>query len=178
MSNYIYLITIELDTPIYLTDMHRDMTYNGDVFISGKVEVKSAVVQKSQPSANDFNLQLSAVDQTLVSAIGNTNYKGRRCLIQRATLDTNENVASVETWLDGDLNKYTYTNKLKESVIKLSVSSIFAAFEAIKMINIGVQFKDTINEDQTLYWGKKTPSSGVYSGGGGGRDTDTPTVQV
>ena len=158
MSNYIYLVTFELDTPIYLTDMHRNISYGGHTFISGKVEVKSSVVQKSQPSANDFNLKLSAVDQTLVSAIAASNYKGRRCLIQRATLNADESIASVETWLDGDLNKYNYTNKLKESVITMSVASIFAAFEAVKMVNIGVQFADTINEDQTLYWGKSNPN--------------------
>lgn len=159
MSNYIYLITVDLDVPIYLTDMNHDKTYNSKSFIAGEVKVNSAVVQKSQPSANDFTLLLSAVDQTLVSAIAGSNYKGRRCLIERATLNDDETIASVETWLDGDLNKYTYTNKLNESVIKLSVSSIFAAFESVKMVNIGVQFADTINEDQTLYWGKFAPTT-------------------
>ena len=157
MASYIYLITIELGTPLYLTDMHRDLSHNGHTFISGKINVNSAVVQKSQPSANDFSITLSAVDQTLVSAIASTNYKGKRCLIERATLNDDETISSVETWLDGDLNKYTYANKLKESTIKLSVSSIFAAFDAIKMVNVGVQFASTINEDQTLYWGKDTP---------------------
>ena len=157
MVSYIYLITIELDSPLYLTDMHRNLTNNGHDFISGKVKVDSAVVQKSQPSANDFNITLSAVDQTLVSAIANTNYKGKRCLIERAILNDDETISSTEIWLDGDLNKYTYTNKLNESTIKLSVSSIFAAFDAIKMVNIGAQFASTINEDQTLYWGKVTP---------------------
>ncbi len=168
MSNYIYLITIELDSPIYLTDMHRTIVHNSKNFISGKVVVNSSVVQKSQPSANDFDLKLSAVDQTLISAIADSNYKGRRCLIERATLNDQEAIVAIETWLDGDLNKYTYTNKLKESTIKLSVSSIFAAFEAIKMVNLGVKFADTINEDETLYWGKKTPNSGSYSAGDDG----------
>ena len=161
MSNYIYVVTIFLDVPLYLTDMHRNYSYNGHNFIAGKLKINNAVIQKSQPSANDFSMLLSAVDQTLVSAFTSSNYKGRRCLIERITLNDDETINSVETWLDGDLNKYSYANTLKESVIKLSVGSIFAAFESIKMLNLGVQFADSINVDETLYWGKATPDAPV-----------------
>ena len=141
--------------------MHRDLDYNCHTFISGKLKVSSSVVQKSQPSANDFVISLSAVDQSLVSAIASTNYKGRRCLIERIKLNDDETVNTVETWLDGELNKYSYVNKLKESTITLNIASIFAAFESVKMLNIGLQFADSINNDETLYWGKEAPATSL-----------------
>lgn len=176
MSNYIYAVTIGLDVPIYLTDFHRNIGHNGHTFIAGKLKVDQPVIQKSEPSANDFTLMLSAVDQTLVSAIGGNPYKGKPCLVERLTLNDDETVASYEVWLDGELNQYSYTNKLKESVIKLKVSSIFGAFESVKMLNLNAQFADTINEDQTLYWGKKSPQTTTYSGGGGGRNVDNQNL--
>ena len=157
MANYIYIVTIELDTFVRLTDCHRDFVYDDDTYTSGKLKVENAIEQKSAPSANDFDLTISAVDQTMVSVFANNPYKGRRCLIQRLELDDDENVIDMMIWLDGELNKYTYTNSLNESTIKLTVSSIFAAFSAVKMLNLAIQFADSINEDDNLYWGKAAP---------------------
>ena len=102
MLNYIYAVSIDLDIPIYLTDFHRSIIHDSKIFISGEIDVQSSVTQKSQPSASDFNLTLSAVDQTLVNAFANNDYKNRRCLIERLTLDDDENVIESEIWLDGD----------------------------------------------------------------------------
>lgn len=157
-DNNIYLVTLYLDTPVYLTDMDRDMVYEGRTFIKGKFKTDNAVDQKSTPSANDFSITFSAVDQTLISAIANSNYKGKRCLIQRVSLNEDETIESVQTWLDGELNKYSYKNTPTESTITLVVGSIFAAFEGVKMLNLNLQFADTINEDETLYWGKTAPT--------------------
>lgn len=166
---YIHLVKLDLSTPVYLTDAHRDFEYNGKTYIAGKLDIKQSVKQKAQPSANDFSMTLSAVDQTLVSAFANFPYKGKQCLVLSAVLNDDESIASVSTWLDGELNKYTFNGKEKQSTLKVSVSSIFAAFESINKLNITEQFKDTINDDQTLYWGKSAPnfSSGGGVGGGG-----------
>jgi len=157
MSNYIYAVSISLDVPIYLTDFHRNKTYDGKNFIAGKVKVDSPIVQKSAPSANDFVLIMSAVDQTLVSAFANGAYKNRRCLVERLTLDDDENIIDTEIWLDGDCNKYTYSGKLNTSTISLTVSSIFAAFDMVNMVNLNLQFVDYINASEVKYWGKNAP---------------------
>lgn len=144
--------------------MHRDyMREDGHTFRSGKLKINSAVIQKSQPSANDFSIQLSAVDQTMVSAFTNSNYKGKRCLVERITLHDNETTSDSEIWLDGDLNKYSYKGGLKESTLTISVGSIFAAFESVKMVNLGIKFADSINVDETLYWGKASPDNSTVT---------------
>ena len=167
MSNYIYVVTISLDVPIYLTDSPRNRDYNGHTYIAGKLKITNSINQKSQPSASDFSIELSGVDQTIVSAIAGSNYKGRRCLIEKLTLNDDETIASSEIWLDGDCNKYSYTNKTTTSTIKLSISSIFGAFDSINMINLGIVFADSINVDETKYWGKLSPTTNNYTGAGG-----------
>jgi hypothetical protein len=157
MSNYIYAVSIDLDVPIYLTDFHRSIIHDSKNFISGEIDVQSSVTQKSQPSASDFNLTLSAVDQTLVNAFANNDYKNRRCLIERLTLDDDENVIESEIWLDGDCNKYAYSGKLNTSTLNLMVSSIFAAFDAVNMVNLNLKFAEYINADEVKYWGKEAP---------------------
>ena len=168
MSVYIYVVTLNLDTPVYLTDCHRNYDYNGHNFIAGKLKIDQSVVQRSTPSANDFSIQISAVDNIILPAIVGSDYKGRQCLVERLELNSNESVKSTEVWLDGDLNKYNYINNLKDSILKLSVSSIFGAFESVKSVDLGVQFADTINVDQTLYWGKSAPKVTINGGAGGG----------
>lgn len=167
-----YLIKLDFDTPIYLTDFHRDYDVGGLVYNTGKFYLKSSVVQKAEPSASDFTIEFSAVDQTLVSAFANNSYKNRSCTVTRITMDANEQFVSSETWLDGDMEKYTYTNNEKSSTLKLSVASIFGAFDTITSVNLGHVFSDYINSDVTIHWGQLVGSvSGVDPDGGGGIDT-------
>ena len=181
MSKYIYVVAIDLDTPIYLTDHQRDFLFSGKTYRAGYLKIKSSVKQKSAPSATDFSLELSAVDQTMISAFANNQYKGRSCKITKVYLNDDESVASSETWLDGECNSYSYRGKRKESILTLKLSSIFGAFESVKMINLGVVFADTINSEDILYWGKTSPTNSGYGSGGGngggGRLEDGRTIE-
>ncbi len=175
MSKYIYVVTIDLDVPIYLTDCQHDFSYLGKTFRSGYLKIKSSVKQKSTPSATDFSLVLSGVDQTMISAFANNPYKGRSCKVERLELDDDETVLESKVWLDGECNSYSYTGRTKESNLTLKLSSIFGAFESVKMINLGVVFRDTINSEDILYWGKASPTTTAYGSGGnggGGREED------
>jgi len=58
MSAYIYIVTIGLQNPIYLTDAHRDFAHGGHTFIAGKLKLDQAVTQRAEPSANDFALTI------------------------------------------------------------------------------------------------------------------------
>ena len=62
--------------------MDRNIDYDGHSFIAGKVKVNSTVVQKSQPSANDFDLLISAVDQTMISAITSSRAASASSLVR------------------------------------------------------------------------------------------------
>ena len=155
MSKVIHLIEFGLDTPIYLTDCDRDFINGGHTYIAGKVKIKTPLAQKAEPSANDFSLTLSAVDQTMVSAFTSNPYKSKQCLVKRVELNEDETVNNIEIWLDGSLNKYVYSGKLKESTMKISVGSVFAAFESVNKLNIMDKFSETINIDETRYWGKE-----------------------
>ena len=175
VNPYAHFITIDLSPPVYLTDYHRDIRHDSKDFIAGKIEIKKARRQKAEPSANNFDFTISAVDQTMVSAF-NQNYKGKRCLIQRVEFSEDQQITNLETWLDGDLNRYTHKTSEKDSILTISVGSVFTVFEKVNMLNIGLKFADTINDDQSIYWGKAAPSnnSGGGVGGGGGYDPGEP----
>jgi len=167
MSKTIFLVKLGFNVPIYLTDFHRDIVYNGETYNAGKLSLNSGVVQKAVPSANDFSITFSAVDQTLVSAFGNNPYKNRSCEVLRATLNDSEQIVGTEVWLDGDMEKYTYTNKPKESTLKLSISSIFGAFDAVTSVNLGFEFSEFINSDVTVHWGQVISGSAATGSSGG-----------
>lgn len=178
MSKTIYLVKLGFNVPIYLTDFHRDIVYGAKNYNAGKLKLNNGVVQKAEPSANDFSITFSAIDQTLVSAFGNNPYKNRPCVVTRATLDDDEQITDVETWLDGDMEKYTYTNKPKESTLKLTVSSIFGAFDTVTGVNLGSVFSDYINSDVTVHWGQVVSgSAAVGNGVGGPIGTDEPQME-
>lgn len=171
MSTYIYVVTLALDTPVYLTDMHRNYDYDGKTFIKGKLEIKAGVSQKVEPSASNFNMLLSAIDGTLIAAIAGSNYKGKGCLVERLKLNDDETLNSSEVWLDGDCNNFIFTDKLKTSNLNLKVSSVFGAFENTGASDIAATFADTINADEIRYWGKLAPVTiGDYSGSDDARD--------
>lgn len=152
-----YCLVFHLDNgTIRLTDLHRDYTdSSGNVYSMGYFKLSQSVTQKSSPSANDFTIDLSAVDQTMVSAFASQNYKGRRCEVLQVKLNEDESHKSTRTWLDGELNKYSFSNSDRASLMKITVGSIFSAFESVKMIGLTVKFAKYINEDNTIYWGKE-----------------------
>lgn len=156
---YAFFITLALDTPIYLTDFHRDYTIGAITHESGMFNLTQAVKQGTEPKAENFKIDFSAIDGTMVSAFANTPYKNRRCLIQRVELDDDdESVISIETWLDGTLNNYEFICTNTSSYFSVSVGSIFNAFNMVKRRNLDVYFADTINNDDVLYWGKESPN--------------------
>jgi len=165
MSKVIHLIKFGLETPIYITDCDRDYVYGGHTYKVGYVKINQPLRQKSEPSANDFSLTLSAVDQTMVSAFASNSYKGKQCLVTRVELNVDETVNATSVWLDGELNKYVYIGKTTESTMKISVGSVFAAFESTNMVNLLDKFSDSINNDETKYWGKEGGSTDTWQGG-------------
>lgn len=156
---YAFFITLELDVPIYLTDFHRDYSIGALNYQAGMFKMSQSVKQGTEPKAENFKIDLSAIDGTMVSVFANTNYKNKRCLIERVEIDDNDSsVVSVETWLDGILNSYEFVNSKTSSIFSVSVGSIFNAFNMVKRRNLDLYFADTINNDETLYWGKESPN--------------------
>ena len=134
---YMFVISIALDTPIYLTDFHRDYTIGEITHEAGLFELNQSVKQGTEPKADNFKIDFSAVDGVMVSAFANTDYKNRRCLVQRVELDDNdESVVSIETWLDGTLNNYEFVNTKTSSYLSVSVGSIFNSFNMVNKRNM------------------------------------------
>lgn len=161
---YAHLLEFELDTPTYLTDFHRNYSDDGKTYIAGKLAVNEAIKQKSEPSSSDFSVVLSAVDQTMVSVFTSQEYKGRRCVIYRVEFDDNENIINKTVWMDGFINNYVFSDTIAASTMKIVMNSVFSSFKRVRMKDINLTFSETINEDETIYWGKNTPVTNTYSG--------------
>lgn len=169
MSKRIFLVKFDLDTPLFLTNFHRDFTYDGNTYIKGKMAVDAPIKQTSQPNANSFDVTLSAVDKTLISVFTSQPYKNRECEVLRAYIDEeDESLISVESWVTGTLEKYTYTGSVNGANLKIKVSSIFGAFDTVTSVDLGVLYAEYISVDNTIYWGQEAgAASGSGSGSGG-----------
>jgi hypothetical protein len=154
------MLKFNLSPIIYLTDFHRDYTFEGSIYQSGMFELDESVKQGTEPSAGNFKIQLSAIDGTMVNAFADHDYKNKQCLITRVEIDDdNESiVVGSEIWLDGTLNNYNFTNTDKTSYLSVTVGSIFNAFDMVKKRNLDIYFAETINNDEKVYWGKSAPA--------------------
>lgn len=165
MSKRIFLVKFNLPTPLYLTNFHRDYSYDGNTYIAGKISINADVKQTSEPKANSFDIDLSAVDKTMISVFTSQSYKNRQCEVLRADIDDNEEVISVESWVTGTMERYTYTGSVNNAELKIKVSSIFGAFDTVTSVDLGVLYSEYITVDNTIYWGQE---AGTASGSGSG----------
>jgi len=87
------MVSIELETPIYLTDHYKDIDFDGETYDSSShlepiKNIKQAGINKN-PQAT---INLSGVDQTYYSLFLNNNYVNRLVTIYIAFLDANDDV--------------------------------------------------------------------------------------
>jgi len=166
MSITAFFVKMDLDTPLYLTDYHRNVEYNGNTYISGLMKINASVVQKAIPSASNFKIILSATVDGMIDHFTGSNYKNKPCIVNRMEFNESEVITNVSVWLNGLLNSYEFINKTSESTIVITVSTLFAAFDSVNGLGILQLFSDTINEDTKSYWGKQTPPSSTSRGRG------------
>ena len=172
MSNSILLIQLDIENaPIYLTTAQSNVTYDGKTWIAGKAKVDKAFVQKAAIERDTFSFKISAVDQTMISAFANNNYKNRPCVIKELFYNDDYTIDRVEVVSNSTMNNYKYTGSPVSAQITLNLFAIVGSFRRVASVDLGVAFADYINDDQTIYWGKQRPSTGA----GGNLAPNPPT---
>lgn len=180
MSNSVLLITLDVEnSPVYLTTAQSNVSYDGKTFIGGKAKVDKAIVQKAAIERDNFNFKISAVDQTMISVFANNNYKNRTCTIEELFYTDSYAVDKVELVSSSTMNNYKYSGSPVKAEITLNLLTIVGSFRKIGSIDLSVAFAEYINDDQTLYWGKRRPAGTGSSGGSGIGDEDlNPPVKL
>lgn len=151
---YAHLVMLGLDSPIFLTDYHRDYVYDGDNYTHGSVKIDGSVKQKVDLGASEFTVELDATTDTFVNVFAANEYKNKPCKITRIELDSEGNIVDSYIYYDGLMDSFTFSNSVKSTTIKLKLSSIFARFTKPMRLNLNRLYSDSISNKDKKRWGK------------------------
>ena len=142
---FAHLIGVELPGGgfLYLTDYSRDITYDGQIYVAGKVKDVGSVKQTRVFNSYELSIKLTGADSTeLTRALNSNAYLNRRLYVHRAYLDDNGDVipmllsgATLKIF-EGVINKADVRDSAKvggagTSVVTWSCSSEFADFKKV-----------------------------------------------
>jgi len=125
-----HLVTIDFDTPVYLTDNPHDLTYDGDDYeAGGHLLQMSNVTESSDVRVGKYSLQISGVDQSYISILLSQSYINRQVLIYRAALNNNTIIGDPILLYNGRIDGFTIADGDNSSDITISTASHWSDFE-------------------------------------------------
>ena len=125
-----HLVTIDFDTPVYLTDNAHDLTYSSQSYDAGGHLLQMGnVTESSDVRVSRYSIQMSGVNQAYVSVLLGQNYINRQVLIYRATLNNGVIVGDPVLIYDGRIDGFTITDQKDSSDITISTADHWSDFE-------------------------------------------------
>lgn len=88
-----HLVAVELDTPIYLTDLYKPIDWRGNVYQAvGHLLGISEIAESATIEASNIQGTLSGIDQIWLSIVLQEDYLDKRLIIHKVFLDEDERV--------------------------------------------------------------------------------------
>lgn len=183
----VFLISLTYSSgTVYMNTGTRDLLWNGQTWdaVGGNLEI-GPVEESGDMKGQGFDIQLSGVDQSIISILLGQDYRGRDVFIGQALLDQSAGtVIDVIEWADGlQLDNYEITEVAKRGApltctVRTRIRHRLGEDE-YRGIRASVSSHQKHFSDDTffqhvpslvgkkLYWGRLAPVT-LGSGGGGG----------
>jgi hypothetical protein len=175
---FAHLLTIDLATPLYLTDDTTNIEYNGQTYLAGIWQSAPDIETKAAPKIENQTFAFNAADNSIFSLFESNAMVHRAVTFSRLYFDQhNQPLEAVTLWRGWTSAKSIATTP-KKSTLTLTAASIWSNFGATagRFTNdksnrrhfpddAGFEFCGQLITD--LPWGKegeKTAQRGSYSG--------------
>ncbi len=144
-----HLIEMQFSTPVYLTDTHRDITWNGKTYLNttGLLGFGS-VSESSTMKVGTMQITLSGVNQANISIALTENFIDQKVLIYRGLFDSNSEIIVDPVLLyDGRIDAFSASEDIQSgsSTLSWTISSHWQDFEK-------VAGRRTNQNDQQVYY--------------------------
>ena len=156
-------ITTDLGTT-YLVTAQVDVEYNGNTYQAGFVDKVSRVSQEAEVSSGKLSLQLSGVDQSMISLFENEDWRNRLCTVYECDIAKDWSVSNVVEYYEGDMIDVRYTLGKNKSIVRLDCKTLYGSINRANAPDLGVLFDQYITDDVTHYFGKTGPINSRRSG--------------
>ena len=136
----IVLVEILFPTPQRLTNHYKDVTHNSNSYLSsGHLLSIGGKAEKSELDVSNFQIELSAVDNALVSIVLNNNVSNDEVTIDIGLLDSNDALIDTFNYDKGFIESFNIDTNAGKLV--LSCTSHFADFSRVagRLTNEGSQ---------------------------------------
>lgn len=193
VGEFVHLIQLEFASgTVYLSTGTVDLDWNGETWQAvGGALVIGAVEETGDWKAQGVELRLSGVDQTILSALLTSEFRGREARIYRAHLDsaTGDVITDPVLLFQGvQLDPYSAEEERGRTGNTVSIKTRLSGQISVSR-SVGVWSNTTVHGhyfpgdtffqhasslgNKKIYWGSPFPSSVRGGGGGsGGRLTD------
>ncbi|MBB1307299.1 hypothetical protein [Pseudoalteromonas sp. SR43-5] len=172
------LISIDLETPLNLTNAGAHINYGGVEYRAGFWQAKASITQQSSPKIGEINIDLNTIDSAITALFFASNWLNAPVTISKVWFnEQNQPVYKTITWR-GLLTGKTGEEDKNDAKITLKAASVWADFEAsrgrktnLKSQQVyypndrGMEFSGTVITD--IPWGREGSSPLSTSGGGG-----------
>lgn len=130
-----HLVTISLETTYYYTDAIHDLTESDNLFLAnGFLLGIGKVTEEKGMNLGNIYLNISAVNQTIVSDVLTNGYLNKKVTIKRAFLDSSNDLISanaVYTVYEGKIAGMSITDTSSTSEIQFSITNQWTSFGKI-----------------------------------------------
>ena len=168
-------ITTDLGTT-YLTTAQVDVDYNSNTYQSGFVGKVGRVKQDAEISSGKLSLQLSGVDQSMISLFENEDWRNRECKVFTCDIAKDWTVSNVSEYYSGDMTGVDYSLGKNNSNVTLECKTMYGSINRANAPDLGILFADWISADVTKYFGKSDPNITKRSGKPGFEPPDLTEV--
>lgn len=121
--------------PVYLTTAGHDITYEGITYLSSALVLGvSDIKQQQELRVNQLDLQLTAVDQSLLALFLNQNQQNRKVFINRVVLTPVHVPIGTLLFTQYIIDALTVDDTEESSVINLSMSNFMSDFQSVRGI--------------------------------------------
>jgi len=129
--NTAHLVSIDFETPIYLTESQYNIDHGGNTYVSSSsLTGISDISEASDIQVGSMTIGLSGVSQEYIAILLGQNYIDKRVVISRVVLtDINAIIGSPIVIYDGRIQSYSIKDGVNSSSISLVASSHWADFE-------------------------------------------------
>lgn len=129
--NTAHLISIDFDTPVYLTESAVAIASGGTTYLpSSALKSISTISETSQIQVGSITISLSSVSQEYVAILLSQGYIDKRVMISRVLLNDDYSIIGDPILLfDGRVQSFTIQDGVNSSAINLVASSHWADFQ-------------------------------------------------
>jgi hypothetical protein len=125
-----HLVKLELNTTYYYTDFSSDITDGSDTYsANGFLASLGSITETSTINIGALSLELSGVDQTIISDVLNNGHLHRSVTVKRAILDNSNAIVGSFALYSGFIEGMTIGDSGESSRIVFSTANHWADYE-------------------------------------------------